>query len=477
MDLPPPPQDDDPIITQFKPQGNQRELNDDNIKRIGAETGRSILHNYCQFINTTPLPIFRYLIETKGCDLSLLDSYGEAPLHYAMSCFSLGDGGDINVMMYLFSQDGVDVNSANQNKTTLVHKACQNINFFSLEFFKLLIDTKGGDLNAIDDNNYAPISYAFTQFTPNYGGDINSLLYLLCHQSFDNIIDKYGSTLLHIACESINFLPLDVFKFLIESKGCDVNVPNQRNLTPLFNAIENFNPGDGGDIATLTYLLNQQGSNATTEDQSVNILFYIACLNINKLPLDVFKFLIETKHADFNALNHDNETQLYYAVRRFNPDDGGDIAVLAYLLGQKGVSFNTTNQFGETLFHLMCKNINKLPIDIFKLLIETKQCDYSVQDNTKNTPLHCALEYLKPGDDTTILTYLLHQKDVNFNISNQSGHNLLHVASTCPGGSPSIFFNFQVPPSQILEADPFWSRIVETIIERYTQQILQDTTL
>jgi ankyrin repeat protein len=472
------PRDNDPIITQFEPESDQWELNDENIKRIDAETGETILHNYCQFINTTPLPIFQYLIETKGCDLSLLDSYGEVPLHSAVSYFSLGDGGDINVMMYLFSQDGVDVNSTNEDNTTLVHQACENINSLSLEFFKLLIDTKGGDLNAVDDNNNTPVSYALSQFSPNYDGDINSLLYLLGHQSFDNIIDKYGSTLLHIACESINFLPHDVFQFLIESKGCDVNVQNQKNMTPICNAVENFNPDDGGDIATLTYLLNQQGSNATTEDRSVNLLSYVACLNINKLPLDVFKLLIEIKHADFNALHCDNETQLYYAVRRFDPDDGGDIAVLAYLLGQNGASVNTTNQHGETLFHVVCKNIKIFPIDIFKLLIETKQCDYSVQDNIKNTPLHYALQHFKPTDNTTILTYLLHQKDVNFNISNQSGHNLLHVASTCPGG-PSTIFDSRVASRQTVEAetDSFWSQIVETIIERYTQQILQDTTL
>jgi hypothetical protein len=55
MNLPPPPQDDDPIITQFKPYYDQWELTDNNINRIGPETGHTILHNYCCYINTTPL--------------------------------------------------------------------------------------------------------------------------------------------------------------------------------------------------------------------------------------------------------------------------------------------------------------------------------------------------------------------------------------------------------------------------------------
>jgi len=53
MSLPPPPQDDDPIITQFKPQYGQWELTDDNSKRIDLTTGETILLNYCKKINST----------------------------------------------------------------------------------------------------------------------------------------------------------------------------------------------------------------------------------------------------------------------------------------------------------------------------------------------------------------------------------------------------------------------------------------
>jgi hypothetical protein len=68
---PPPPQSDNPIITQFKPRGGQWELNDDNIKRIEPQTGQTILHNYCKYINTTPIEVYRFLIGTKGCSISI----------------------------------------------------------------------------------------------------------------------------------------------------------------------------------------------------------------------------------------------------------------------------------------------------------------------------------------------------------------------------------------------------------------------
>jgi len=55
VNLPPPPRDDDPIITQFKPVEGQWELTEDNIKHIDPETGETILLNYSQYIMTTHL--------------------------------------------------------------------------------------------------------------------------------------------------------------------------------------------------------------------------------------------------------------------------------------------------------------------------------------------------------------------------------------------------------------------------------------
>jgi hypothetical protein len=68
---PPPPHDDDPIITKFKLFNGQWELTEDNIKRIEPQTGQTILHNYCKYINTTPIEVYRFLIDTKGCGISI----------------------------------------------------------------------------------------------------------------------------------------------------------------------------------------------------------------------------------------------------------------------------------------------------------------------------------------------------------------------------------------------------------------------
>jgi len=105
MNLPPPPQDDDPIITQFKPVKGQWELNDENIQRVDPETGNTILHNYCKCINTTPVEVYRYLIETKGCDVNAQDKSKDTLLHWAVRYFNPNKGGDINVLTYHQSKE------------------------------------------------------------------------------------------------------------------------------------------------------------------------------------------------------------------------------------------------------------------------------------------------------------------------------------------------------------------------------------
>jgi hypothetical protein len=60
MSLPSSRKNNDPIITQLKPVMGQWEFHDDNIKRIDRKTGQTILHNYCEDINTTPLAVYRY---------------------------------------------------------------------------------------------------------------------------------------------------------------------------------------------------------------------------------------------------------------------------------------------------------------------------------------------------------------------------------------------------------------------------------
>jgi ankyrin repeat protein len=354
MDVSPPPQDDDPIITQFKPVHGQWKLNDENINRIDPGTGQTILHKYCQHINTTPLEVYRYLIEVKGCDVNVKDKYKDTPLHQALCYFNPNDGGDITVLTYLLTQTNTNVNIKGDYGYSLLHYACERINRLPITIFELLI-TRGADVNVQDENKYAPLYYALRYFYPNKGGDINTLTYLLSQKGVNgDIKGKNGYTLLLVACEKINELPLEIFKVLIETLGCDVNVQNNDRDTPLHNALFYFDPNEGGDITVLHYLLSQKGIDGNIKDKFGYTLLHWACQRINRLRLDIFKVLIEKHGADVNAQDDGKNTPLHRAFEYFNPQCGGDINVLVYLINQTNINLNIKYKNGYTLLHTTC---------------------------------------------------------------------------------------------------------------------------
>jgi hypothetical protein len=230
----PAPLDDDPIITQFQPVNGQWELNGENIKRIDPKSGETILHNYCRHINSTPLPIFQYLIETKGCGITIQSKYRGTPIHVAFLYFNPNEGGDINTLKYLINLKGFDVNIKDNIGRTILHSACENINGPSLLIFQYLIEIKGGDITIQSKYCDTPIHLAFCCFDPNKGGDINTLKYLINLKGLDvNMKDYNNRTILHYACRQINKLPLDIIKYLIENKGSEIDCLDRDGNTPL----------------------------------------------------------------------------------------------------------------------------------------------------------------------------------------------------------------------------------------------------
>jgi hypothetical protein len=203
--------------------------------------------------------------------------------------------------------------------------------------------------------------------------------------------------------------------------------------------------------------------------------------------------------CDVNAQNNDKDTPLHYALQhafgRFNPNKGGNITVLTYLINQKNVNANIRGEHGYTLLHTACENINILALDIFKLLIETLGCDVNVQDENKNTPIHLAFCHFNSYNDCnkTILTYLLNHKNVNFNIKGQNDRTLFHWASICgivPDSDDDYSSDDDLDDSDDdlndldnsdnsvkAKRDTLFSQIVEIIAERCIEQILNETTL
>jgi ankyrin repeat protein len=430
-------------IPRFTPTDGQWELIDDNIQRVDPRTGRTILHNYCKFINTTPIDVFKFLLETKNVDITSEDDEGNQPLFLALDQFEQ-DKGDVNALMYLLHQGGIDINFKGEYDYTLFHIACQNINSLPLKVFQYLID-KGADINTKDDDYNPAFHYAFLEFDPNEGGDVNILTYLLNHAHINiEIKAEYGDSLLHTACSKINQLPLDVFKLLIETKGANVNVLAENKSTPLHRALIQFNRDLCGDVNILTYLFSQRIVNAKTQGLYGSTLLHLACQNIGKLPIEVFKCLIEANGCDINLQDNINRySPLHFAL--LNAKSRCDAVILTYLLSRASVNLNVKDKIGRSLLHLACVNINALPLDLFKYLIETKGFDPNTHDFYENTPLFYAFNYFKPdrGAENT-LNYLLNQESIDVNSRNKSNCTLLHIACKNVNTLPLDVFKYLI---------------------------------
>jgi len=151
-----------------------------------------------------------------------------------------------------------------------------------------------------------------------------------------------------------------------------------------------------------------------------------------------------------------------------------------YLLTQKGVNGDTKGQYGDNLLHWACRRINYLPIEIFKLLIETLGYDVNAQNKYNDTPLHNAFLSFDPNDDddlTSVLVYLVDQKNIDVNITNSNGHTFLHLACIC-GISDLNNVSDSEDDGNVLEAksDTLLSQIVQVIVERCVQQIVDESS-
>jgi len=280
MNLPPPPQGDDPIITQFKPVDGQWELNDENTTRIDPGSGQTILHNYCKYMDSTPLVVYRHLIEVKGCDINVHDNNNDTPIHLALCCFNPNNGGDKTVLTYLLAQNDINIHIKNNSGSMLLHIACQFINYLPLDIFKVLIETRGFDVNAQDNSKDTPLHCAVCSFNPNNRDDLTVLKYLLTQENVTaNINGKWGYTLLHAACERINRIPFEIFKLLIETMGLDVNAQDNKKDTPIHSALRLFNPHQG-DVTVLAYLLNQNNVDVNISGKQGHSFLHLASINL-----------------------------------------------------------------------------------------------------------------------------------------------------------------------------------------------------
>jgi ankyrin repeat protein len=121
-------------------------------------------------------------------------------------------------------------------------------------------------------------------------------------------------------------------------------------------------------------------------------------------------------------------------------------------------------------------------------LIENGGCDVNALNRDSDTPIHIAFHCLnqRNGGDINVWAYLINQKNLNVKIKNSNGHTLLHLACISGTDSEDDFTDSEddsdgpegnLDNHREAKAETFLCQIVEVIVERCVQQVLDETTL
>ncbi|XP_068717330.1 ankyrin-1-like [Montipora capricornis] len=298
--------------------------------------------------------------------------------------------GDVEKVIELVLNDGMDVNVAAKNNITPLLWAST---MSSGVLIKTLIDL-GADVNAqTAPGKQGPLLFAVSN------NNYVVARFLLEHGAEANIQDKNGEAPLHKAATQND--PA-LFKLLLENKA-GVNIQGQKGETPLHKAV--FDE----DIPLVKLLLENKATVNIKAKNGEAPLHKAATQNDPAL----FKLLLQNK-ADANIQDQKGETPLHKAV--FDED-----IPFVELLLQNKADANIQDRKGET--PLQKAAVTRENVRLVELLLENK-ADANIQGQKGETLLHKAV-----FDENIPFVKLLLQNKADANIQDQKGETPLHKAA------------------------------------------------
>ncbi|XP_068739602.1 uncharacterized protein [Montipora capricornis] len=336
---------------------------------------------------------------------------------------SCAKSGDVEKVIELVLNDGIDVNvAAKSNITPLLLASGMSSGVLT----KTLIDL-GADVNAqTAPGKQGPLlsaassnNYVVTGLLLEHGADVNiqdnegnaplllsvrqgffSISQLLVNAGFHTKLrSKAGETLLY---KAVTQKEVPLVTLLLENKA-DVNIRDQSGETPLHKAVKQK------DVPLVRLLLENEAI-VNFEDHSGETPLHKA---VTQMDVPLVKLLLENK-AIVNFVDYSGETLLHKAVTQ------KDVPLVKLLLENKAI-VNFKDQSGETLLD---KAITQKDVPLVKLLLENKAI-VNFNDQSGETPLHKAV---KQKDVPLVKLLLENEAIVNF--EDHSGETPLHKAVT-----------------------------------------------
>jgi len=363
---------------------------DNELEILKSKTSNSILHQACENISHVHPKVFLSLLSKCSGLVGIKNINGETPVQIALKVFH--PPGDINLIISLLNQENI-VNHSNSG-FTLLHYACRNHYNLSLGVFKLIVGKFGTEVVMNNKEKFENALNTLFQYADDFNPEI--IIYLLRQPNANiNTPNRWGRTILDIASGHLDKIPLFLFKKFIRTFGA--------LLSPevVKSAFEHFNKDSEPKI--LSFLLHECDWTLLDdwavvddhlENSCVNEMLEHACNNINTIPRSIFRFLIEELSGNVHsAIDHSLLTPFHNALRNFNSKLYNDRA-FTYLLKQPGINPYLKNYSGFTLLNYSCKNMNRLPLSLFKYLIDRLGSDVNTCNDNNHTPLENCLRHL-----------------------------------------------------------------------------------
>ncbi len=207
--------------------------------------------------------------------------------------FNAISNGDLDTTQYLIEEDNVDINSADENGTTLLMKACCNTN---LDLVKYLVENKA-DLTKIDKKNYNALMYAVER------SHLDIVRYLFEESDTINIeqLAKDQMGLLSLAIKNSDFR---ILRYLIESQNFDITLTNEKGQTLALLA------AGYGKLDSVKYLIDKNANISAKDNNGNNILMYAAASG----NLALVRYIVNAALVDINETNTDGKTAKDIAI-------------------------------------------------------------------------------------------------------------------------------------------------------------------
>ena len=405
------------------------------------EKGDTLLHVACRYGYT--VQIVKYL--TEHCDPTVRNRSGELPLHIACTHKSLE-------MVKLVSNCDVNAKTSHTGNTPL-HIACERRN---IETVKYLVEERHCDTTVRNSNGQLPLHIAcadnsleVVKLVSKFGrsqSDKQTLRITKIYVNAQTWRDK--STPLHIACRHMQ---LDIAKYLVDVKHCDVNVKDHSGEQPLdiayrlikevklrYEGVELvlllINEGSDtkvlpdllhwacrhGELDIVKLLVEEQDWDPNVHCQAISMscgcefqkgdtLLHVACKYACCYTVKIVKYL--TEHCDPTVRNSNGELPLHLACA-YKPLE------VMKLVSNCDVNAKTSHT-GNTPLHIACKRGSA---EIVKYLVEERRCDTTVRNGNGELPLHIACTH-----KSLVVVKLVSKCDLNAK-THHTGNTPLHIA-------------------------------------------------